>query len=81
MMLNYVLMQRDPFFADDTCVDHYRTLGYHKSATAANNAATAICTNNMCMSRMDSYINNFDPNKYVSYIQCCSKTTSLSLLF
>ena len=44
------------FFADDTCLDYYRTLGLLSSATATvNEAATAICTNQTCMNRMKSY--------------------------
>ena len=43
------------FFADDTCLDYYRTLGLYSSATAVNDAATAICASQMCRNRMKSY--------------------------
>ena len=43
---------------DDTCTDHYRTLGERSSADAVNDAATAICTDRMCRNRMSSYTDN-----------------------
>lgn len=47
------------FFANDTCIDYYRTLGDYSESTAVelNSAATAICTNNTCLGRWYSYIN------------------------
>ena len=40
---------------DDTCTDYYRTLGERSSADAVNDAATAICTDQMCRNRMSNY--------------------------
>ena len=43
------------FFANDICLDYYRTLGLYSSATAVNEAATAICASQRCKNRMKSY--------------------------
>ena len=45
------------FFANDDCIDYYRTLGLRSNATAVNASATAICAGQNCRNRMDSYRN------------------------
>ena len=48
-------MAVDSFYGDDTCLDNYRTLSQRSSMPELNDAATEICTNQMCRNRMRSY--------------------------
>ena len=40
---------------DDTCLDYYLSLIQRSSATAVNDAATAICASQTCKNRMEGY--------------------------
>lgn len=54
---NQCITARNSFFADNTCLNYYRTLGLRPSFTAVNNASTAICASQTCKGRLSSYVN------------------------